>query len=632
MPRETDRQGMDTDMDKDQDTRLPLTSADSVGERMDGLRELFPEAFAEGKVDFEKLKQALGEFTDDSPERYGLSWAGKSEAKRAFQSLSSGTLAPVREQSVNFDTTENLIIEGDNLEVLKLLQQPYHGKVKMIYIDPPYNTGGDFIYPDNYHEGLDGYLRYSGQMTDEGMKIETNTESNGRFHSKWLSMMYPRLYLARNLLRDDGVIFVSIDDGEVHGLCQCMNEVFGEEHHRATFVWQKKDTPSNDTKGVSVNHEYIVCYARSEEFERKLLPRTEEQLQNYANPDDDPRGIWIRTALTRKEFVERDFYPIKNPQGREILPPKGTSWRVSRKTLERLTEDNRLWWGRSQDGDMPFQKRFLSEVQEGVVPTSWWDYRFAGSNRNAKMEMRALFDDPPFDTPKPTKVISRLLSVATEGEGIVLDFFAGSGTTAHAVLELNKEDGGNRNFILVQLPEPTGRADYPTIAEICRERVRRVIKKVNEEDNGKLDMDEASKPDRGFRALRLTSSNFKLWNADTAPTDGEGLAEQLSLYADHLLPGRSQEDILYELLLKAGVSLGAKIAKVDVAGRTAFDVSDGLLLICLEDEVTEETLRAMIERKPTQVLCLDNAFKGNDQLKTNTVLDMKSHDITFHTV
>ena len=602
---------------------------------MDALRELFPEVFAEGKVDFEKLKQALGEFTDDSPERYGLSWAGKSEAKRAFQSLSSGTLAPMREQSVNFDTTENLIIEGDNLEVLKLLQKSYYGKVKMIYIDPPYNTGNEFIYPDNFREGLEDYLKYSGQVTDEGFKVSTNTETSGRFHSKWLDMMFPRLFLARNLLREDGLIFVSIDDHESHNLRLALNEIFGEENFVVSIAW-KKATGANDIEFAYV-HENVLLYRRSVDAGIGRLPRSEEQLKMYSNPDNDPRGDWASDNYVSKYTPEERptlYYPIRNPHtGEEVCPKAGQTWRCSKETHKKNEEENRVWWGLKGELAVPRYKRFLSEVQEGVVPRSLWDN--VGTNEHGRSEFIGLgFYRGDFDNPKPTALVKRALEIATrpnDGD-IVLDFFAGSGTTAHAVLDMNRHDRGNRQFILVQLPEPIENQKFASIADICRERVRRVIKKLNDEDNGKLAMDEASKPDCGFRALRLTSSNFKLWNADTAPTDAEGLAEQLSLYADHLLPDRSQEDILYELLLKAGVSLGAKIAKVEVAGRTAFDVSEGLLLICLEDEVTEENLRAMVQRKPEQVLCLDNAFKGNDQLKTNTVLEMKSHDITFHTV
>ena len=626
-------QGTGMHKDTNQDTRMALTSVDVVAERMEALRELFPEVFSEGQVDVEKLKQALGEFADEWPERYGLSWAGKADAKRAFQSLSSGTLVPCRDESVNFDATENLIIEGDNLEVLKLLQNGYYGKVNMIYIDPPYNTGGDFIYPDNYREGLDGYLRYSGQITDDGMRIETNTEASGRFHSKWLSMIYPRLLVARNLLDDDGLIFVSIDDHEAQNLRVLLDEVFGEERFVAQFVWKSRQNKDNRNEtGASVDHEYILCYG-------KRIRGSDRDVSQYANPDNDPRGDWTSANMVGLATEDRRrnlHYDLVDPKtGINYGRPK-LGWRYERARMIALDADNRILWPSKPTG-RPRRKVFLSELKDEFTGYS----SIVGSDvytRDGTAEMDALFGARVMEFPKPVALIKELVEQLPMRNSIVLDFFAGSGTTAHAVMESNRDDGGNRKFILVQLPEPTPegseahKAGYDTIADMCRERARRVNKKLNDEDNGKLDMDEASKPDRGFRAFRLTSSNFKLWNADEAPTDAEGLAEQLRLHADHILPGRSQEDILFELLLKAGVQLGAQVNKADVAGRSAFDVSDGLLLICLEDEVSEETLRAMMERKPQMILCLDNAFKGNDQLKTNTVLEMQSHDIKFHTV
>jgi adenine-specific DNA-methyltransferase len=506
------------------DSKLPLTSRDVNAERLAHLRELFPEAFTEGNLDLKKFPALLDDAATDAPERYGLSWAGKSEAIKNIQTLTTGTLLPcpaeswpprpfaadtndaggargaaragaadatAASESANggargatrptnsaFNTSENLIIEGDNLEVLKLLQGGCHGRVKMIYIDPPYNTGNEFIYPDNYKEGLADYLRFSGQVSCEGIRLTTNAETDGRYHSKWLTMMYPRLFLARNLLREDGVIFVSIDDHEVHNLRAVMNEIFGEENHLTTIAWQRRDTPANDVQGFSTMHEYVLCYAKNlEAVVVGLVERTQEQIDIYKNPDNDPRGVWTRSALTRPGSSEKDCYPIPNPKGRSILPPKGTIWRVSKETLERLISEKRLWWGAGEDGDMPFQKRFLREVKQGVVPSTWWDYKFAGSMRNAKSELREIFaGDPPFDYPKPSSLIRRMLEVSTSvsGNNLILDFFGGSGTTAQAVLELNAQDGGNRRFILVQLPEPTKRRDFPTIADITKERVRRV--------------------------------------------------------------------------------------------------------------------------------------------------------------
>lgn len=629
-----------------QDTRMPLTSQNVTAERIEALRELFPEAFTEGAIDFAKLKQALGDFTDDSPERYGLSWAGKSDAIRAVQSLSSGTLVPCKEESVNFDTTENLFIEGDNLEALKLLQKSYYGKVKMIYIDPPYNTGHEFIYPDNYCEGLEDYLKYSGQVDASGTQLVSDTEKSGRHHSKWLSMMYPRLFLANNLLSDDGVVFVSIDDNEVHNLRFIMNEIFGEENFLGCILWQKKYAPSNDTVDFSDAHDFILVYGKMRKFSEAgkafallgRMERTEEQNKLYKNPDNDPRGLWASdNYLCNKTADQRPnlYYPIIHPKtGKEIWPSRTAVWRYSKARHGHNVRENRVWWGINGENEVPRYKRFLDEVG-GVIADTWWTHRDAGHNDEAKKQIKALFPDAPqvFDTPKPTRLINRMLKLATnpDDDCIVLDFFAGSGTTAHAVLKLNQEDGGNRKFVLIQLPEPTGNDDFPTIADLCKERVRRVIKKLNDEDGTKLDLDNGEQ-DRGFKVFKLTSSNFKLWNADETPKDAEALAAQLKLYADHVILGRSQDDILYELLLKAGFSLTAKVEQKEAAGQKIYSVADGMLLVCLEDEITQETLREMMGLKPEMVLCLDNAFKGNDQLKTNTVLEMKSHDIKFHTV
>lgn len=399
-------------------------AAEKRGELKRILGDAFPEVFAEGAIDFEQLKRALGEWVDPGKERFGLNWPGKAECMKIIQQPSVATLKPVRADSVDFDATENLFIEGDNLEVLKLLQKAYFGKVKLIYIDPPYNTGNEFIYPDKYAETLDTYLTYTGQIDAEGRKFSSNTELTGRYHSRWLNMMYPRLYLARNLLRDDGAIFVSIDDHEVHNLRSIMGEIFGDENHYATIAWQRKDTPANDAKGMSVTHEYLLVFQKSEEFVRQLLPRSEEQIENYKNPDGDPRGAWIRTSLIRNEVRADRIYPIKNPKGEDKTPPPGTSWRLPPETFAKLENDNRIWWGQDKDGELPFRKKFLSEVQSGVVPITWWDYKFAGSNRNSKGEIRSIFDqDVPFDTPKPTMLVKQVLKIATEDSGIVLDFF-----------------------------------------------------------------------------------------------------------------------------------------------------------------------------------------------------------------
>ena len=620
----------------DQPEKLDLLSHNIAEDKRQELLRLFPEIRTEGgKLDVERLKLVLGETVDVGKERYGLTWPGKADCFKTIQMPSLGTLRPCPEESVNWDTSENLIIEGDNLEVLKLLQKSYLGKVKMIYIDPPYNTGNDFIYPDNYSESLQTYLEYTGQVDAEGRKFSTNTDADGRFHSKWLNMMYPRLYLARNLLREDGVIFVTIDDEEVANLRHIANDIFGEENFVANVVWQKKYAVSSDAKGIPPLHDHILVYQKSAAFAPQLLPRTEKQNAIYKNPDNDPRGLWRPDNLTRNEYRERDYYPIVSPKTGEVFyPPKGCSWRHPREEVERMIADNRIWFG--IDGtSRPAPKRFLSEVRQGVVASAWWPFSEVGHNDESKKELQRLFDgESPFETPKPARLVRRMLELTSRSDesDIVLDFFAGSGTTAHAVLDLNKQDGGNRKFILVQLPEPTGREDYPTIADITKERVRRVIKKLNDEDAGKLDLYGAGKQDRGFRVFKLAESNFKPWNADL-PHDEKALAQQLELHIDHIHEGRTVDDLLYEILLKSGFALTTPVEKLTLAGKTVHSVAGGALFICLERAMTLDLIRAMAEQKPERVVCLDEGFAGNDQLKANAVQIFKTKGVTsFKTV
>ncbi len=625
------------------DPRMPLTSADVLEERIERLRELIPEAFVEGKVDFDRLKAALGEFVDEGRERYGLSWAGKADAIRAIQTPSVGTLVPCPEESVNFDTTENLFIEGDNLEVLKLLQKSYYGKVKMIYIDPPYNTGNEFIYPDNYRTGLQEYLEYSGQVGDGSTRMSTNTETSGRYHSNWLDMMYPRLFLARNLLRHDGIVFVSIDDNEVHNLRLLMDEVFGAENFVATIIWQKVYSPKNSARHFSEDHDFIVAYARhAETWIPKRWPRTAEMEARYSNPDDDPRGPWKASDFSARNFYSEGTYPITCPSGRRLNgPPRGRYWVVSEDKLHELDEDNRIWWG-TDGNNAPAIKRFLSEVREGRVPQTLWQYQDVGHTQEAKQELVRHIDfgttENVLNSVKPTRLIQRMLQTATDvdSDDIILDFFAGSAPTGHAVYKQNMADGGNRRFILVQLPERLRDPEkgMETIFDMGLTRLRNVSEQLMSQEHLKLPGVSAAEQTSalGCRVFRLASSNFQIWDATEAATDEEGLSDQLRLFADHVLPGRSEQDILYELMLKAGLPLTAKIEEKEIAGETAYSIADGLLLICLANPITQDILRAMIALDPRRIICLDPAFGGNDQLKTNTVLEMKSHGIEFRTV
>ena len=622
----------------DQPERLDLNSHDSEGDKLRELLSIFPEARTEGgKIDFERLKLALGEQVDVGKERYGMNWPGKADCFKTIQQSSIATLRPCPEESVNFDTTENLIIEGDNLEVLKLLQKSYLGKVKMIYIDPPYNTGNDFIYPDNYTESLQTYLEYTGQVDNEGKKFGTNTDADGRFHSKWLNMMWPRLYLAKNLLREDGVIFISIDDNEVDNLKKLCNEVFGEENFLAQIIWQKIHSTKNDAKYFSDTHEYILCYAKGiNDVKIKLLPRTEKMDSRFANPDNDERGPWASGDLAASEIRKDGNYDVIGPNGNVFNVPHGKHWVYSQENMKTFIREGRIWFGKNGDA-FPRLKRYLSEVQQGRKSDTIWLASEVGHNQESTREVKAILGYAYFDTPKPVRLLKRCALLTLEPSDICLDFFAGSGTTAHAILELNQADFGIRKFILVQLPEKcpddseARKAGYDNIADITKERVRRVIMKLNDSDTGKMGLAGVEKQDRGFRVFKLAESNFKPWNAQGAHNAQE-LEKQLELHIAHIREDRSPADILYEILLKSGFPLTAPVEKITLAGKTVHSVDDGALFICLEHEVTLELIRAMAGKKPARVVCLDAGFAGNDQLKTNAVLIFKSKGANFRTV
>lgn len=618
------------------ETRLEGASLDVVAEKRRELLELFPEVRTEDdKIDFERLQLVLGESVDIGRERYGLTWPGKAECFRTIQAPSMATLLPDLEKSVNFDTTENLIIEGDNLEVLKLLQKSYLGKVKMIYIDPPYNTGSDFIYPDDYSESLKTYLQYTGQVDPEGKRFGTNTDAEGRFHSKWLNMMYPRLYLARNLLREDGIIVVSIDDTESQALRSIMNEVFGEQNFIGCVVWNSTKSVTN-TALISVSHTYNFIYASEIAYytENRSRFRLPEPGDGFANPDNDPRGPWKADPFQVGGVRPNQQYVIVNPKtGKEYRPNPGCSWKNEEKVFKLLSADNRIVFG-ATGGAGPQRKRFQSEAEErGRVAKTLWDD--LPTTSNATRTLDDLFGEHVFDNPKPVDLVERFvqLGVYNPNDGVILDFFAGSGTTAEAALDLNAQDGGNRKFILVQLPEPAGRANYSTIAEICEERVRRVIKKLNDADGGKLKLDEAPARDRGFKVFKLAQSNVKEWDS-TVPRDVEALKTQLELSVDHLRDDRSDLDVVYEVLLKEGYSLSIRVSTEEVGGKRVYSVAEGIFIICLERNLSLDSIRAIAARKPQpeRVLFLDEGFAGNDQLKTNAKQTFTTKGITFRTL
>lgn len=609
------------------------TSADIVAENVEQLKALFPEAVVEGKIDFAVLKQLLGGVVEEREEKYGLNWHGKRRARQLALTPSTGTLRPCPEESVDWATTQNLMIEGDNLEVLKLLQKSYAGKVKLIYIDPPYNTGKDFVYPDNFQDNIKNYLELTGQVAG-GQKLTSNTEASGRFHTDWLNMMYPRLKLARNLIRENGVIFISCDDNEVQNLRALMDNVFGGENFITTVIWQKVYSPKNSARHFSEDHDYLLVYAKNAEIWTPfLLPRTEAMEARYINPDNDQRGPWKPGDLSARNYYGEGTYTITCPSGRVIEgPPPGTYWRVSKVKFDELNKDNRIWWG--EDGNnVPAIKRFLSEVKAGRVPQTLWTYQEVGHTQESKKELIALVDFPNsevvFDTPKPTRLIRRILQLATttDDNDIVVDFFAGTGSTMDAIFRENGANGGNRRCILVQLPEPISdkTGSLQTIADITKERLRRAGQKIKSDN-------PLFHGDVGFRVFKLDSSNIRAWDPDR-----DNLQQSLLDSIDHIKPGRTEADLLYELLLKLGLDLCVPIEQRGIAGKTVHAIGGGVLLACLaakigRDEVELLALGIINWRKELAPVgdstCVfrDSAF-SDDVAKTNLEAILHQHGL-----
>lgn len=621
------------------ENNVPSTTPDFITDAATKLADLFPEIVADGKINLDTLKTIISADVEEGRERFGLTWPGKAQAIHTAQTPTTATLTPDKENSLNWDTTQNVFIEGDNLEVLKILQKHYYGRIKLIYIDPPYNTGKDFVYKDDFRDGVAHYLQWSEQANKTG-KLSSNTETAGRFHTNWLNMIYPRLKLARNLLADDGVIAITIDDDEMPRLRMVAEEIFGEQLFYAQIVWQKKYSPANDAKRFSDMHDYVMLFARSEKFVRNLFPRTEENNKPYVHDDGDGRGRYRTGDLSVRTYSAASDYPITNPNtGKSYNPPVGACWRFSKESMTQLIEDNRIYWGSDGQG-APQLKRFLSEVQQGTVPTTWWSHEFAGHNDEARKEIRLLFGTTAvFDTPKPTRLLRRLLQVCTSNneEDIVLDFFAGSGTTAHAVFAQNAEDGGNRRCISVQLPEPlnlnasNSGLNVETIADVTRERIRRAGVKILEDEASKLD-GCADSMDVGFRAYRLVDTNFAKWKADSGLSEHElvGLFSDLSESAnDHARP----EALLVEVLLKLGFSLSEQVEQIDIAGLSVFRVADGLVIAYLDEHTTPtlDQLRTVVAHEPERLVILEDAFKGDDQLKTNLVQQCRSSNVDLWT-
>ena len=612
-------------------------------ERIKILQSLMPEVFDEGKIDWEKLKATLGEEVNFANERYVLNWAGKSDAFRIMQQPSSATLVPCREESVDFDQTENIFIEGENMEVLKVLQKSYFGKVKMIYIDPPYNTGNDsFIYPDKFSETKEEYLKRvgdkdeEGYMTREGL-FRKNSKENGQYHSNWLNMMMPRLYLAKSLLREDGVIFVSIDDNEVHNLRLLMNEIFGEENFVAQFIWEKRLNRENRNE-VSIRHDYVLCYSKYTEADiRRIMqvPMNEKSLSNYSNPDNDPRGFWKSDPAHAQagHGTKSQFYTLIAPNGKRHELPSGRCWLYTEDVMNEAIKDNRIWFGKDGNG-VPRIKTYLNSKERGLTPETILFAKEASTNEKAKNDLKELFDGiAVFETPKPIELISILLRLACK-EGIVLDFFAGSSATAHAVMQLNKEDGGLRKYICVQLPElcdeksEAYKAGYKTIAEISKERIRRAGAKIRKE----VEAEQAKRkqaiemPDLGFKVFKLSESNFKQWR-EIKGSHKEEWKQQMLDFINPVSENATTDNMVYELLLKSGKSLNSAIEH-----KNGYHAINGKDLILMLESATQEVVDTILAGHPQKVIALDNLFEGNDQLKTNTALQMRDAGVEFRTI
>ena len=598
---------------------MKFETPDTVAGNIDKIAALFPSAITEMRgedgeirhgVNFEVLKQLLSRDVVDGDECYEFTWVGKKAAMAEAARPITKTLRPVKEDSRDWDTTENLYIEGDNLEVLKLLQESYLGKVKMIYIDPPYNTGHDFVYNDNFAMSKDKYDDLSGRIDDDGnISRRENNTSNPQFHSDWCSMIYSRLLLARNLLTEDGVIFISIDDYEIDNLQKICNEVFGSQNYVGTVIWERAFAPKNDAKYFSASHDYILSYSKNiGSFKIGKLPRTDEANSRYKNPDNDPRGPWTPDNLTVKTYNANTDYPITTPGGRIVNPANGSCWRVSKERFAELVEDNRIYFG-DEGNNVPRIKRFLAELQDGMTPTTLWKFQEVGHNQEGRQELKKLFDDGGyFDGPKPVRLLSRILQIANLGEdAVILDFFSGSATTAHAVMQLNAEDGGHRKFIMVQLPEKCDeaseayKAGYKNICEIGKERIRRAGDKIKAEHPD-------AQLDTGFRVFRVDESNME----DVYYHPEELTQTMLGGMVSNIKSDRSDLDLLYACLLDWGVEINLPHSAETLDGCTIHNVDDGALVACFDENVPDTVIRRMADLHPLRAVFRDSSFASDD--------------------
>ncbi len=640
------------------ETTLTGKTPDIGEENIKKLMTMFPEVVTEGKVDFEKLKQVLGEYVDDSNERYNFTWNGKGRALRLSQTPSLGTLRPCKEESKNWDTTQNLYIEGDNLEVLKLLQKSYYGKIKMIYIDPPYNTGKDFVYKDDFYDSIENYKRITGQIDGNGKPISTNSETSGRYHTDWLNMMYPRLRLARNLLSDDGVIFISIDDNEIDNLKKICNEIFGEDNYVADVIMRSNPRGSQEPFGISREHEYLVCYAKS--------PQGIYSIVGQKRDDDDSEfnftlengkkarllGLRKRGGDWRRSDRPNMFYPLYvNPNDNSVSVEKTETHFIEVLPLRPDGEESRWTWGIDtakerisdlygkeiiRNGERTFDIYRIDplespdgSIKREKLKSVWLDKEL--NYQSARQYLRELFGSSEiFDFPKPPEMLIKLLSSLNTNDGIILDFFSGSATTAHAVMQLNAEDGGNRKFIMVQLPEPTDekseayKAGYKNICEIGKERIRRAGEKIKEENKDKENIENL---DIGFKVLKLDTSNIRKWQPDY-----DNLEQSLMDYVDNFVEGRTEFDIVYEIMLKYGLDLTYPVDEFTIAGKKVYSIGYGMLMICLDNEITTEVAKGILTKikelspESSRVVFKDNGFKS-DSNKTNIKEILKSGGI-----
>ncbi len=597
--------------------KLDMKSMNITEDNVKKIQALFPNVVTEimdedGKfklaIDFDALKQELSnDLISEKQERYQMTWPDKSKAKLLANSRISATLRPDKEKSVNFDTTKNLYIEGDNLDVLKLLRETYLGKIKMIYIDPPYNTGNDFVYEDDFAMSVDEYSDISGEYDEQGNRLVKNLDSNGRFHTDWLNMIYPRLKVARDLLAEDGVIFISIDENEIENLKKIASEVFGEQNFVGAVIWERAFAPKNDAKYFSDSHDYIVVYAKTlESFEIGLLPRTEEANARYKNPDNDPRGPWTPDNMTVKTYSASYDYEIVTPSGTVVKPTDGRCWFTSKERMQKLISDGRVWFGES-GSNMPRLKRYLADVQQGMTATTIWKYTDVGHNQEGRQEVKKLFSDKGyFDGPKPLRLLGRILQIAnTNKDSIILDFFSGSATTAHAVMQLNAEDDGNRKFIMVQLPEKCEekseayKAGYKTICDIGEERIRRAGKKIIEETGKDIDI--------GFRVLKLDSSNMN----DVYYNPNAFNQSMLDMTVDNVKADRTPLDLLFQVMLDLGVELSADIVEKTVNGKKIYAVNGNDLIACFDNDIDNDVITSIATEKPLYAVFKDKSFSSD---------------------